>query len=218
MAHPEILLLSRVLQSIGANTVFVDVGANIGNLSIALARVVGPHSLVQSSELQRIIFDVLTGSVALNCLLNVRCHNLALGDHESRVEISQYDYFSPMSFGSIEFGVEQKKPLVQPRGHDPAWIGHVALTTLDRFEFPRLDVLKIDDAGMEMDIFRGAQATIARCRQVLFFELLNVAKEALRTYLAGLDYIAADAGGANYLAVPTKRAANLPSIERFLAG
>ena len=92
MAHPEILLLSRVLQSRGTDTVFVDIGANVGNFSIALARVVGPRGQVHSFEPQRIIFNMLAGSVALNCLLNVHCHNLALGDHEGQVEIPQYDY------------------------------------------------------------------------------------------------------------------------------
>ncbi len=218
MAHREIRLLARMLQSCGSNTVFIDIGSNVGYFSIALAKVVGPLGKIHAFEPQRIIFNMFAGSVALNALLNVYCYNMALGDHEGKVEIPQFDYFSAMSFGSVEFGPEQREKLAQERRHDPARVEFVPLTTLDRFDSRQVDVLKIDAEGMEMDIFRGAQATIARCRPIIFVEFLKVDKDALKAYLTSLGYTVGDAGGFNYLAFPNERVAHLPSMAEFMAG
>jgi FkbM family methyltransferase len=216
MAHREIRLLSRVLQSLGTDTVFVDIGANVGYFSIALAKVVGPMGKVHAFEPQRIIFNMLAGSVALNTLMNVYCYNMALGEHEGKVEIPQFDYFRSMSFGSIEFGPEQKEKLSQERGHDPARQEYVPLITLDHFEFSRIDVLKIDAEGMEMGIFHGGKETITRCRPVIFVEFLKSNKDSMRNYLIEMGYTIADAGGFNYLAIPTERVAQLPLLAEFL--
>ena len=218
MGPREIRLMSRVLQSSGTNTVFVDIGANVGNFAIGLAKVVGPFGKIHAFEPQRIIFNMLAGSVALNSILNVHCYNMALGDREGKVEIPQFDYFRPMSFGSVEFGSEQREKLSQERGHDPAKVEYVRLTRLDSFAFERVDALKIDAEGMEMDIFNGARETIARCRPVIFVEFLKVDKEALRNYLASLGYTAEDVGGFNYLAFPNERIAQFPSMAEFLSG
>jgi FkbM family methyltransferase len=218
MAHREIRLLARVLQSIGDESVFVDVGANVGNFSIALAHAIGPRGKIYAFEPQRIIFNMLAGSVALNSLMNVFCFNIAIGDHEGRVEIPQFDYFRPMSFGSIEFGSEQRERLAQERGHDASQVEFVPITTLDHFDFARLDLLKLDAEGMEIEIFRGAAATIRRCRPIIFVEFLKVDKKALENLLASLDYALGDAGGYNFLAIPREKASQLPSIADFLSG
>ena len=218
MAHQEIRLLARVLQSIGPNTVFLDIGANVGSFAIALSRVVGPMGKIYSFEPQRIIFNMLAGSVALNALLNVHCYNVALGDHEGRIELPQFDYFSPMSFGSVEFGPLQKEKLAQERGDDPGRREYVPLATLDGFEFPKVDVLKVDAEGMEMSIFRGGQATIARCRPVIFVEFLKSDKDALRMAIMEMNYSVTDVGGFNYLAIPNEKVPKFPTVEELWAG
>jgi FkbM family methyltransferase len=75
-----------------------------------------------------------------------------------------------MNFGSVEFTGEQSEKLVQDRGHDPAKAEFVPLTTIDRFEFPRADLMKIDVEGMELQVLEGSTQTIRRCRPVLFVE------------------------------------------------
>src|SRR5262245_3941932 len=48
--------------------VAVDVGANIGALTIGMARLVGPSGAVLAFEPQRVIFDILAQNIRLNGL------------------------------------------------------------------------------------------------------------------------------------------------------
>jgi len=54
---------------------------------------------------------------------------------------------------------------------DPMMDGEIEVVTLDSYDFRRLNLLKIDVEGMELDVIRGATATIKRCRPILFLEL-----------------------------------------------
>lgn len=201
--HGEIVMLSQVLRDLGTNLTVLDVGANFGTYSIALARIIGPMGKVHAFEPQRLIYNLLVGSVALNSLTNVYCHNIALGDHENRIEIPQYDYHRPMNFGSVEFTANQSEKLPQARGHDPSKVEHVRLTTLDGFEFPNAHLVKIDVEGMELKVIQGSTRTIRRCRPVLFVEYLKGDREAVREAILSLDYVVYQKA-MNFLCIPTE--------------
>jgi FkbM family methyltransferase len=200
----EITMLARIMAVLPVNPVVIDVGANFGAFALGLSHVVGPLGTVHAFEPQRIIFNMLAGSVALNSMLNVRCYNMAVGDHEGRVEIPQFDYSQPLNFGSVEFGGEQREKLTQPRQHDPNRLEFVPLTTLDHFNFERVDVLKIDVEGMEMQVLAGATETIRRCRPVMFVEFLKVDQNALRQRIMDFGYVVYG-NKINFLCVPSER-------------
>ncbi len=169
--HNEIRILGRVLSYCPNDRQVVDVGSSYGSFALALSKVVGERGKVHAFEPQRIIFNMLAGAVALNSIMNVYCYNMAVGARDGRIEIPQFQYKGrQLSFGSIEFGPDQKQPLEQARQHDPDRVEYVPLTTLDRFEFARLDLMKIDAEGMEMEILDGADQTIRRCRPIMFVE------------------------------------------------
>jgi FkbM family methyltransferase len=202
--HNEIVTLAKVLRLIGGeDQTVVDVGANFGAYTLALANIVGPRGQVHAFEPQRIIFNMVCGSVALNSLTNVYVHHMAVGDREGQVEIPQFDYNKPLNFGSIEFTSEQREQLTQARGHDPERVEFVPLTTIDRFAFDKLHLMKIDAEGMEMSVLLGAEQTIRRCRPVLYVEFLKCDKEALRQRITGLDYAVYE-NGINFLCIPSE--------------
>jgi FkbM family methyltransferase len=216
--HNEIRLLGRVLSYCEEDRHVVDIGASFGSFALALSKLVGERGNVHAFEPQRIIFNMLAGSVALNSLMNVHCYNMAVGNREDRIEIPQFDYRGPqMSYGSIEFGPDQRQPLDQTRKHDPGKQEFVPLTTLDRFEFERLDMLKVDAEGMEMEILEGADRTMRRCRPIVFIEFIKVDREALRQRLMGYGYEVWVASG-NYLAIPNEFVAKLPEVPSLLHG
>lgn len=216
--HDEIRLLARVLSYSEGNPQVVDVGANFGSFALAFSKVVGERGKVHAFEAQRIIFNMLVGSVALNSVMNVFCYNMAVGDKEGRIEIPQFDYKGPqMSYGSVEFGPVQRQKLDQERRCDPEAQEYVPMTTLDRFEFQRLDLLKIDAEGMEMEILDGADQTIRRCRPIMFVEFLKVDRESLRKRLTEFGYVVSDVPG-NYLAIPTEAMPRLPPLPALLNG
>lgn len=121
--------------------------------------------------------DALAGSFALTQRLNLRVHNVCLGNPDGGggwIEVPQFDYRNALNFGSIEFGTDdQVAQLNQRREHDPARVEHVPLLPLDSFGFERIDVMKIDVQRMEVDLLRGAAETLKRCRPVLFVEWIG---------------------------------------------
>jgi len=201
--HNEIAMLAQVLQLLGTDLTVIDVGANFGTYTLGLAQCVGARGKVHAFEPQRIIFNMLAGSVALNSLTNVFCHHMALGNHEGKLEIPQFDYSQPLNFGSIEFTPEQCEPLNQPRGHDPERVEYVPLTTLDRLDFPKVHLVKIDAEGMELQVVEGATETIRRCRPVLYVEYLKGDKLALRRFISELQYEVHE-NGINFLCIPAE--------------
>lgn len=205
--HEEIVLLSGIVGILGdgrGGAVIADVGANFGAFTLAMARAAGPRGRVHAFEPQRVLFHMLAGSVALNGLLNVECHHQAVGDQVGRVELPQFDYHKPLNFGSVEFGSEQREKLDQPRQHDPARVEYVPLTTLDHYEWDRLDLLKIDVEGMEMSVLAGAEQTIRRCQPVIFVEFIKVDRVALKQRMLELGYAVYE-NRINYLCVPAQR-------------
>ena len=217
-SHNEIRLLARVLSYCDDNRHVIDVGANIGSFALAFSKVVGERGKVHAFEAQRVVFNMLAGSVALNSILNVFCYNMAVGDREGQIEIPQFDYRGPqMSYGSVEFGPTQKQRLDQERKYDPDRQEYVPLTTIDRFEFERVDLLKIDAEGMEMEILDGADRTVRRCRPIIFAEYIKVDREALKTRLAGLGYAVTTVPG-NYLAIPVESVDRFPPMSTLVHG
>lgn len=173
--HDDITLLQSVLAAAGEGPkVFLDIGANFGTYALAMAPAVGAGGTVHAFEPQRIIYNMVAGSVALNALENVYVHNVAVGDATGQVEIPQFDYSKAMNFGSIEFGAsEQGEPLDQQRGHDPARAEYVPVVAIDDYGFDRVDMMKIDVEGMEPLALDGALDTIRRCRPVIYMEAIK---------------------------------------------
>ncbi|MEA2727940.1 MAG: hypothetical protein QOF70_2415 [Acetobacteraceae bacterium] len=203
-AHGEIMLLADILSHApSGGRVVIDVGANFGTFSLALSRLVGAGGKVIAFEPQRIIYYMLAGTMALNCAINVHCINAAVGDAPGSLEVPQFDYFSPLSFGSVEFGPEQRETLTQPRQHDAASIEFIPVVTIDSLGLERVDLLKIDAEGMEMEVLRGAEKTIERCRPVIYAEWLKVGEIELRERLEALGYFVQNCRlSDNFLAIP----------------
>jgi FkbM family methyltransferase len=124
--------------------VTVDVGANIGEVSIVLSRRVGEDGRVFAFEPHPRIYRYLSGNLALNRCDNVTARNLALGSAPDRVRLSddkRDDMNRVVPSGAIE----------------------VRCSTLDA-ELPRepIALLKVDVEGGELSVLKGAPGTLAR--------------------------------------------------------
>jgi FkbM family methyltransferase len=201
--HNEIMILAKLLGQTGTGGRFLDIGANFGTYSLALAPVLGPGGKVHAFEPQRILFNMVAGSVALNGFTNVFCHNLAVGAEAGRIELPQFDYNAPMNFGSVEMGPEQTEKLAQERRHDPDKQEFVDLVTIDSFGFTDVRLMKIDVEGMEAKVLAGAEQTIRRCRPLMFIEYLKNDRDALARAIAALGYFTLKID-INFLCVPNE--------------
>jgi hypothetical protein len=66
-------------QLIGPGMTVVEVGANIGILTVPFAKLVQPGGMVIAFEPQRIIYQMLCGNIAINAIENVIAYNMAVG-------------------------------------------------------------------------------------------------------------------------------------------
>jgi FkbM family methyltransferase len=210
--HDEIDMLRQVLGLLEGPHNVIDIGANFGVYSIALADLAAK---VHAFEPQRIVCNMLAGSIALNGLDNVFAHNVALGNREDSIELPQYDYNAPLNFGSIEFGGAQTEALSQERGADPARVEYVRLAKLDSFGFSNVTMMKIDAEGMELAVLEGASETIAANRPVMYIEFVKSDRDALEAKVQSLGYDI-HVNGMNFLCIPYELATKIPLTRRAL--
>jgi FkbM family methyltransferase len=165
----------------GNDVLVFDVGANVGAITLFLARAMAGWGKVIAAEAQERLYYALCGNIALQNAFNARAIAGAASDKMGWLEFTEPDYCLPGSYGSLEL-----KP---GRGKKPEYIGQdinylkptnrVAMFTIDSLHLERLDILKIDIEGMEIEALNGAVDTIMRCKPVLWIEHIKIDKTAL---------------------------------------
>ncbi len=186
-AEAEIALFHSLLES---KSVVVEVGANIGLHSVPLSRICH-EGRVFCFEPQRAIFHMLCGNLALNNRTNVTARQLGVSSKATRVMVQTTDYETLFNYGafSVKAGFSTEEPFPGTVGEE-----ELELIALDKDRalaaLERLDLLKIDTEGMEVDILKGAKALIARHLPDIFVEIQSAEHaHAIRAQL-GEDYLA----------------------------
>jgi FkbM family methyltransferase len=198
----EIALLQSIIQMLPAGAVFVDVGANFGLYSLAMAQTLKPSGgKVIAIEAQRIIFNMVCGSVALNSIENMFVHHLAVSGEDGFIAIPKLDYTQVSSYGSVEFADEQAEFMGQERGVSTE---SVRALTLDSMGWPRVDMIKIDIEGMEESALAGGTHLFDTQRPIAFIEWIKSDKQALVDYFAVRDYSVYQQG-MNLLCIPKNK-------------
>lgn len=170
----EIQLLKQLVSK---GDVVIDVGANMGVITIPLAKAVGEDGYVMSIEAQPFIYNILCGNLALNELHQAQALNRAVADTSGVVAyLPNIDYRAEESFGS--FFVSQQPPSQKCRPVSTIALDDMTLN-------PRL--IKIDVEGMELPVLYGARKTIERCKPVLYVEFLDDHEELVK-FMRSIDY------------------------------
>lgn len=187
----DVDLLKRTLsaqrQLRGDGVLALDVGANIGVHTLEWARHMKNWGQVISIEPQKEIFYALSGNVIINNNFNVTTHNVAISNYNGTIKIPAIDYTRPGSFGSLEL---IKKEDTEYIGQDLDYQNgqHVPVRTIDSFNLDRLDLLKIDVEGMEIEALMGALNTIQKHRPVIFVEHIKISQDTLYKIFANIGY------------------------------
>jgi len=166
----------------------VDCGANIGVLTVGWAKHMAGWGHVLAIEAQEHVFYALSGNVALNNCFNAQVANVAMGKSIGYLEIPQLDPQRPGSFGSLELQPSARDPDVGQSVDYDKNLTMRLMTTLDSFHLPRLDFLKIDVEGMELDVLEGGSETIVQHKPVLMIEWIKTDVARLYNYLRDLGY------------------------------
>lgn len=192
----ELAKILSIVRSLPDGSVVVDAGANIGLVSIPIAQEIrAKGGVVHAFEVQRMMFYALCGSAALNDLDNLYVYNKGLGDLEGQVNVGLPDYGIPQDFGLFSLSNAASDG---PREN-------VAVTTIDALGLPRLDFLKIDVEGMELEVLHGARNTIRAFAPWCWVEYWKVDINRIKDSFAGEDYKFFPVDQLNLLCAPAAR-------------
>jgi FkbM family methyltransferase len=201
----EISLLLKLLdlrrKYYGDGVVAVDCGANLGVHTIEWAKHMTGWGAVLAFEAQERIYYALAGNLAINNCFNARAVNAAVLRQSGSMKIPQPNYLIKTSFGSIELTKREHGEFVgQAIDYSEDKMAEVRMVHLDALKIPRLDLLKIDVEGMELDVLAGAAQCIAERRPILLVEYFKSDVNALRAWLENLGY-SAYILGLNFIAI-----------------
>lgn len=131
-----------------AGDVVIDVGANIGDLTVPLSQMVGADGRVYAFESHSEVFNVLCANLALNGIRNTKPVNsfvAASADVDTSSPVWGRNAFVSETFGA----------------------GFMALDDLD---VPSCRMIKVDVDGKELDVLKSGEMLIERHRPVLYVE------------------------------------------------
>lgn len=127
------------------NDIFIDIGANIGALSLSGAERVSPGGKVFSVEAIPKVFNYLKENIELNNFTSVITpYNYALGNFEKDVQFYVKKYGDDL--GSLSSSVHQANRSITVK----MVRGDILFNSLDR-----ITLLKLDVEGAELIVFQG---------------------------------------------------------------
>jgi FkbM family methyltransferase len=139
--------LRFLFSRLGPGSIFVDVGANIGAMTVPVARQVGPNGRVLAIEASPRVFRYLEHNIAANGIANVRLKCCAASD--AQTPALPFFEAPPECFGAGSVGPQSN---ALPRAVPAVPLDCI----LESENISRVDVLKVDVEGFESAVFRGA--------------------------------------------------------------
>lgn len=154
---------AAVEAQLGAGDGFVDVGANIGYLTLIAARIVGPDGWVLAVEPVPGNAALIRANAAINRLPQVMVAEAAAGavDGAGELVLARHNGGAALS--------------TAPAPPDACGRMAVPVVTLDTLlaghRLPPPRMVKIDVEGSESEVLNGMRGTIARHRPAILFEV-----------------------------------------------
>jgi FkbM family methyltransferase len=139
-------------------------------------------------EAQERIYYALAGNIAINNCFNALAVNAAVSSESGTMQVPNPNYFTPSSFGSLEL---RQRPNTEFIGQQIDYTDNTVLVrkmTLDELNLPRVDFVKIDIEGMELEALAGARATINAFRPILLIEKIKTDLRQLERWLVDNGY------------------------------
>jgi FkbM family methyltransferase len=152
---------SRVIGSfLQRGCVAADIGANVGALTMLMAKLVGKDGIVLAVEPGPPIFSRLVNNLELNPEIKSRVRTVQMGLSDRKDELFWCE--DPKNRGNAGFLDGYGIP--------------VSVITLDELvtgeNVTRLDFVKIDVEGMELEVIKGGTKTLQKYKPVIYYETL----------------------------------------------
>lgn len=181
-------LLSERKQHFGTGVIAIDCGANVGVHTVEWARHMYGWGGVVAIEAQERIFYALAGNITINNCFNAQAVWAAVGAKNGTIKVPSPNYFMPSSFGSLEIRKTDKTEFI---GQEINYIDNMIETrmfAIDDLGLQRIDFIKIDIEGMEMEALAGAEQSIERCKPQMMIERIKSNETELLEFLKKREY------------------------------
>jgi FkbM family methyltransferase len=188
--HHSLDIYRFVQDYLKSDMVFADIGANIGEITLAAAKRL-PRGKVLAFEPSPVLFAQLQRNVALNRFGDVTLFNFGLFDRSESVPLylridTPYGTDNDGISSLFSYGTTRQEFTVPLRRFDDV---------ADECGLTRLDLMKIDVEGAELMVLRGAERSLRQYRPVIvaeidepYFQIARYSTKELLAYLHSLDY------------------------------
>ena len=177
-------ILNEFIVHVKPGSTVIDLGANIGQMTIALSKLVGNAGKVISVEPDPFLFYVLNKNIVKNKSFNCHPYSIcAWNSSEVELPYPDPDLSRFESLGS--YGIS---PYAKTNRMLPA-------IALDDLNLNNVSFIKMDIQGSELHALRGLQKTIAKCKPVVLVEYepsfdadFNVSWNDYEKFINDIDY------------------------------
>lgn len=152
-AQLAILMLQRA-----DRPVVLDVGANLGAFSVPVGRWLAERAgRLIAFEPQRMVYYQLCGNFFANGLSHCEARMEALGAEQGSVSVPVLDVHAHANLGGLSLDEEIRR---YPRRHavDDSRTEDVRMTSISALGLARIDLIKIDVEGLELEVLQGARS------------------------------------------------------------
>jgi len=172
--------LQRIIrQYVATGDTVYDIGANIGYVSLSLAKSVGSSGRVIAFEPVPKNIDCFRKSITINRLTNIRLLEFAASEHSGEAVIRIAENLATAS-------------LVWHRNDPSAAQLTIRTVSIDQLvesgDLSSPSFVKIDVEGAEGSVLKGMRRTVAAARPVLFIECSEAGRETTWSLLRDLGY------------------------------
>lgn len=199
--EPEIIAVAQ--EFIQPGTTVLDIGANLGQMSVLFSKMAGPQGQVFAFEADDFIFHLLQKNIKANHCENIRAFFGAVYD-KSKTEVyypeQTFERFS--AYGS--YGID-------PNAHAGRKLIPFAIDDLN-IQSP-ISFMKVDIQGSDLFALRGAVETIAKHQMPIIFEFEQQFQDEFNTtfqdyidFIQSINYkVLKVVNNINYLIVPKNK-------------
>lgn len=160
-------VLNEIFNNLKQNSLFIDVGANIGSISIPIAKLTGDIGVeVVACEASCAMRKKLEANIGLNALSNIRVNKSAIFSHDRGLT------FYEQTSSNVNMGLSSVKQNDDIGDFIETQVQSKTLDSLydELGTNKEISVVKIDVQGAEIDVLKGATEIIREQRPVFIFE------------------------------------------------
>lgn len=163
-----------IISKLPPSGVFLDVGANIGTISLPVSRA-RPDAKVICVEASKFVFEYLEKNVYINDIRNCTLINKAISDQDHKI----IKFYTSDLFGKGSMAVSKNT-------HSESIKTITLDTLLKQLDLNHVDLIKIDIEGFELSALQGAR-TILKDKNApdIIFEFIDYAEKSNSGVSAG---------------------------------